>query len=189
MVAAAALFVIGVDRIFEGPLWAAEMPKVVTAGQVARGRAAASVFGAREMAAVGGRNTEFAAVGGRTRTRLQRDSCVACHSLGGVEGRPARKERADHRAMRRDHLTAKASQLHPGLSLEGSATVLHRSSVLPSYVKWRQDRLRLADTVCEPHLFFDMLAAGLPLRLSGTESCWYRWPKGSRKNLSPQAND
>ncbi len=39
---------------------------------------------------------------------------------------------------------------------------MHRSGILPSYVKWRQNRLNLADTVFEAHLVFDMLAAGLP---------------------------
>ncbi len=89
-------------------------------------------------------------------------SCVACHSLGGVGGAGPAEKNVQILVLRKKHGTVAGSQLHPGLSLEGSSTVLHRSSVLPSYAKWRQTRLDLANTACEPQLVVKMLLADLP---------------------------
>ncbi len=89
-------------------------------------------------------------------------SCAACHSQGGVGGAGPAEKNVQIIVLRKEHGKATGEQLHPGLSREGSATVLHRFSVLPSYTSWRQSRLNLADTACEPHLILDMLKAGLP---------------------------
>ena len=89
-------------------------------------------------------------------------SCVACHSLGGVGGAGPREKNVQILVLRKTHGTATGSQMHPGLSDDGSSTVLHRSSVLASYASWRKDRLNLAGTAFEPDVVVHMFTASLP---------------------------
>ncbi len=88
-------------------------------------------------------------------------SCVACHFQGGVGGGGPAEKNAQILVLRKRHGQLDGSKLHPGLLFAGGATVLHRSSIRPSYAKWRDARLALADARGEPELQLRMLAAGM----------------------------
>ncbi len=89
-------------------------------------------------------------------------SCVACHSQGGVGGAGSAEKNVQIVLLRREHDSVKGQQIHPGLSAEGSATVLHRRGVAAGYAPWREARLGLADGQIEPHLLVALSAGSRP---------------------------
>ncbi len=162
MLASALLFPV-IGSFCKRQLSAAEAPpRVIKAGQLARGR---ELF-LREWRPFDSRcrdDKPGSTLSGDGLGPVYNDtSCAACHSLGGIGGAGPADKNVQIIVLRKNHGAAKPGQLHPGLRREGSATVLHRSSVSPSYAKWRQSRLDLASMVFEPHLIADMLAAGTP---------------------------
>jgi CxxC motif-containing protein (DUF1111 family) len=160
---AAALSGAGFWWFFEGPLWAADdAPKVIKAGEIARGRQLFTRVWRPHDPRCRVDKSIPSKPGDGLGPVFNDTSCVACHSQGGTGGAGPAEKNVQIVVLRKEHGKATGQQLHPGLSREGSATVLHRSSVLPSYVAWRESRLALADTACEPHLILDMLTAGLP---------------------------